>query len=279
MKFNIYEFLLNKSKATSILIGFILVIILGFVDLTIDYRVSFSIFYVLPIILMTWNTGFRTGTVFSFLSSCFWFIAAFLSYNSQFPILILIWNSIVRFGFFIIISYTIYIFKDERKNARHDFLTKIPNRRYFSELFQTEIQRSIRYGHPLTIAYMDIDNFKTVNDVLGHQTGDNLLKIVSSVIKKNIRSTDIVARLGGDEFAIILLETTENPALEIIQKVQKELLNAMEDKAYPVTFSFGLVTFKKFPKSAREMLKIADDCMYKAKKEGKNTIKRRVVVK
>jgi diguanylate cyclase (GGDEF)-like protein len=126
---------------------------------------------------------------------------------------------------------------------------------------------------------MDVDNFKSVNDTLGHQTGDNLLKIVSSIIKENIRSTDIVARLGGDEFVIILVETNENPALEIIQKVQKELLSAMEYKLYPVTFSFGIVTFKKFPKTAREMLKLADDCMYKAKKEGKNKIRQRIVAK
>jgi diguanylate cyclase (GGDEF)-like protein len=279
MGFDFYKIIINNSKGISILVGAILIIILGIIDLSIDYRISFSIFYVLPVLFVTWNSGFRTGLIFAFLSSCFWFAAAFYSHNSQYPIPILVWNSVVRFSFFIIIAYTIHILKNERKNARFDFLTRIPNRRFFDELFHAEVQRSIRYGHPLTIAYMDVDNFKTINDTLGHQIGDNLLKIVSHTIKKHIRSTDIVARLGGDEFAIILLETSENPGLRIIKKVQKELRAVMNDKSFPVTFSFGLVTFRKFPKTEREMLKIADDYMYKAKKEGKNKIRRRVLAK
>jgi diguanylate cyclase (GGDEF)-like protein len=278
-KLNIHEIIFNKSKIVNTFLGLFIIIILWFIDLFLDYRISFSIFYVLPVILVTWNSGYKAGLIFSFLCSCLWFIAAYISGSTHYPIPILIWNSIVRLSFFIIISYTINIFKEERKNARFDFLTKIPNRRYFSELFRAEIYRSVRYGHPLSIAYMDIDNFKTVNDKLGHQTGDNLLKIVSKTIKNNVRSTDIVARLGRDEFVILLIETTENPALELIQKVQNELLRVVKKKAYLVTFSFGLVTFMKFPKTAREMLKIADDCMYKAKKEGKNKIAIRVMAK
>lgn len=273
-----YEhFFLHKSKAFSILIGTFLVMLFGFIDLSIDYRISFSIFYVLPIIFVTWHTDYKIGFVFSFLSSCFWFMAAYFSYSPQYPIPILLWNSIVRFGFFIIITYTIHIFKNERRNARYDSLTKIPNRRFFDELFYAEMKRSIRYKHPMTIVYMDVDDFKTINDMHGHYTGDNLLKIVASVIKKNIRSTDIVARLGGDEFGIILIETNKKAALEITQKLKEKLISSMEEAVFPVTFSFGVVTFRKFPPTIREMLKMADDCMYKAKKEGKNKIEQRVV--
>jgi diguanylate cyclase (GGDEF)-like protein len=279
MKFNVYRIIFNKSKRTIIVIGFSLLIILALIDLVIDYRISFSIFYLLPVILVTWAVSIETGIIFSVLSACFWFIAAFLYHFPRYPLPVLIWDSIVRFGFFIIVTYIIHIFKGERRNARYDFLTMIPNRRYFNELFQAEVKRSNRYEHPLSIAYMDIDNFKTVNDMQGHYIGDNLLKVVSSEIKKHIRATDIVARLGGDEFAIILLETSEKPARELIQKVQKELLLAMERKGYPVTFSFGLVTFITFPNTPREMLKIADDCMYKAKRKGKNKIRRRVIAK
>jgi diguanylate cyclase (GGDEF)-like protein len=218
------------------------------------------------------------GLVFSMLASSLWFFAAFISHPSEYPLTILIWNTVVRLTFFLIITHTIHYFHNERKNARFDFLTMIPNHRYFTEIFQAEVERSIRYGFTLTLVYMDVDNFKSVNDVMGHQSGDNLLKLVSSVIRKNIRSTDMVARLGGDEFAVMLLQTDEKTALKIIKKLQMKLLEVVGKEGYPVTFSFGVVTFHRFPDTAREMIKIADDCMYNAKKSGKNRIRKKVVL-
>jgi len=282
MKLNtaaIFKLILNNSKTTSIVAGLIIIILLGFIDLRIDYRLNLSIFYILPIILVTWSAGYKIGLIFSFICSCFWFLESYFSYFLQYPTPIIMWNLTVRLVFFIIIVLIIHFFKNERRNARYDFLTKIPNRRYFDELLYTEMQRSMRYKHPMTIVYMDVDDFKIVNDKHGHQTGDNLLRIVASVIKRNIRSTDVAARLGGDEFGIILIETNKKAALEITQKLKEKLIRSMEEAVFPVTFSFGVVTFKKFPSTPREILKLADDCMYRAKKEGKNKIRQKVVAK
>jgi diguanylate cyclase (GGDEF)-like protein len=266
-----------KSKIYIILLGSGLVLLLGALDSLIDYRVSFSIFYVLPVVLVTWYAGFMIGIIFSILSTCMWFFAATVSRNHQIPLAILSWNSVVRLGFFIIISSVLHYFKSERENARIDFLTRISNRRHFEETLLLETERSARYKHPLTVVYMDIDNFKMINDNLGHHEGDKLLVTVSSVMKNAMRSSDLISRIGGDEFAFILIETDEQQAKRIINKIKLELLRAMESKTWPVAFSFGVVTFHRFPKTTREMLKIADDCMYNAKQAGKNTIKMKVV--
>lgn len=124
---------------------------------------------------------------------------------------------------------------------------------------------------------MDVDNFKTINDIHGHQYGDTLLETISQCIGKNIRSTDVVARLGGDEFAILLIETGGIHALRIIKKVRLKLNRMMKENLWPVTFSFGVVTFRNFELKTMDMLNIADGCMYEAKKTGKNLIKQKII--
>jgi len=267
----------NKPKIHFTAMGFVLVLLFGFIDSLIDYRISFSIFYVLPVILVTWYAGIKIGILFSILASVMWFIAAILSHKHEIPFTIVAWNSIVRLGFFIIISSVLHYFKVEREKARIDFLTRISNRRHFEEILTDEIQRSDRYNHPLTIVYMDVDNFKAINDNLGHRAGDKILTTISSIITSNIRSTDFIARLGGDEFAFLLVETSENQAKIFIKKVQHELLMSMEAHAFPVTFSFGIVTFYAFTMNTGEMMHMADTCMYHSKKAGKNRISLKVV--
>lgn len=264
--------LYNKPKIYFTAVGFSLVLLFGFIDSLIDYRVSFSIFYVLPVVLVTWYAGIKIGILFSILSSAMWFSAAILSHYQHAPLAIVIWNSIVRLGFFIIISSILHYLKSERENARMDYLTRISNRRHFEEMLANEIQRSNRYNHPLSLVYMDIDNFKAINDNLGHRAGDKVLTAISSVINGNIRSSDTIARLGGDEFAILLVETDEREAGKFIKKLQYELLLAMDSYTFPVTFSFGIAVFYSFTMSIREMMHVADACMYHSKKAGKNKI-------
>jgi len=273
MKFNIFNYLSGKNKLFVIAAGLLLTIAIGVIDFLISNKVSFSIFYVFPVIFVTWYLGFVIGTVFSFFSACLWFFDEYLSRSDcSIPVLILLWNSLVRFSFFIIISYILYQFKKEKEFARLDHLTNIPNRFCFHESMNRELSRSERYGHPLTLVYMDVDNFKTINDTFGHETGDSLLITVSNTIMKNLRLTDSVSRLGGDEFAILLIETDEKEAPVILKKLKNELMYAMNKEGWPVSFSFGAVTFNQFNLKANEMLKIVDQSMYEAKNAGKNKI-------
>jgi diguanylate cyclase (GGDEF)-like protein len=126
------------------------------------------------------------------------------------------------------------------------------------------------------LAYIDLDNFKTVNDTYGHLIGDSLLRLVADTIRNNIRTTDVLARLGGDEFVVLLPETDFEQSEIVINKVQTQLLDEMKKNNWPVTFSIGAVTFLTPPESVDEMIKKADNLMYSAKKNGKNTKKREV---
>lgn len=156
--------------------------------------------------------------------------------------------------------------------SRTDSLTGILNRRAFTELAQIEIDRARRYNHPISVAYIDLDNFKTVNDEMGHNTGDELLCSLTKIVKNNIREIDLFARLGGDEFILLLTKTDSKPGYDVLQKLKQMLLAEMEKNGWPVTFSIGLVTFYKPPEDIEEMIKKSDDLMYRAKRSGKNRV-------
>ena len=164
----------------------------------------------------------------------------------------------------------------EARLARRDSLTKLANRTAFYETVEAEMLRYKRFGHPLSIAYIDLDNFKNLNDMLGHRTGDNALRVVAEIIRSALRSTDVPARLGGDEFAVMLTEANASAADKAVRSLHSLLLNGMQRHGWPVTFSIGLATFDAIPVSVDAMIKRADALMYTVKKDGKGDIRTRV---
>jgi diguanylate cyclase (GGDEF)-like protein len=130
----------------------------------------------------------------------------------------------------------------------------------------------IRYKTPLTVAFVDVDNFKVINDRFGHVTGDKILGIIASTIQRHLRKTDIVARVGGDEFATLLPDVGEEAAKIVVPKMQRKLLDEMWLNNWPVTFSIGVVTCVTPPNSVDEILNMADKLMYSVKNSGKNDI-------
>ena len=153
-----------------------------------------------------------------------------------------------------------------------DLVTGATSARGFYRHAEREIYRSHRYGHPLTVAYLDLDNFKQVNDTYGHQEGDRLLRIVAQTIKTHIRAADRVARLGGDEFVILFSETDGPSARHAVEKVRDQLLARMQMENWPVTFSFGVLTCGPMCPGLEDVLREADNLMYSVKKAGKNAV-------
>ncbi len=166
-----------------------------------------------------------------------------------------------------------------RRSARTEPLTGISNSRAFSEVVGREIDRARRYSHSLSFAYIDLDDFKAVNDRFGHSVGDMLLQAVAHSIMKDIRETDTVARLGGDEFGILLPETGPKAARHFIERIRDRLTHDVQEHGWPVTFSIGVATFMRPPIDVNEAIRIADSLMYSAKNSGKNTIKFEVLGK
>jgi diguanylate cyclase (GGDEF)-like protein len=186
------------------------------------------------------------------------------------------WNELIEFFFLIIMSLLFSALKNNLENekelARRDPLTDALNRRAFFDLTEHEINRSQRYDLPLTVAYIDLDNFKAVNDQLGHQVGDELLLSVVSTIRSNIRSTDVLARFGGDEFVILLPDTPGDAVRKFLNKMHDNLNQAMARSGWPVSFSIGAVTYSMVPSTVDEVIRYADELMYSVKHGGKNRL-------
>ncbi|MBN1384792.1 MAG: GGDEF domain-containing protein [Elusimicrobia bacterium] len=276
----IIEFIGKQSKLFWVITAFVSVLLIGITDYLTGYFIGFSIFYLIPIFLITSSIGKNAGILMSIISTFVWLSADYFARQSFPHPLIPYWNALIRLGFFLIITYMLSVLKDslerEKQFARIDYLTGIPNLRCFFELANKEMERGRRYGKPVSIAYLDLDNFKKANDFFGHVVGNKLLQSVAATIQNNIRKLDVVARIGGDEFVIMFPETKDKSAENTIRRVIDKLSTAMNENKWPVTFSVGFITFRRLPDTIEEMIKPADDLMYLAKNEGKNIIKYKI---
>jgi len=157
-----------------------------------------------------------------------------------------------------------------------DSLTGLYNRRFFSDKINYEYFRAVRYKQSLSLILGDLDDFKKVNDVYGHQAGDEVLRAVSKIIRDNIRNVDIAVRYGGEEIAVVLpntnLEGAKNVAERLREMVELSKIT-FSDKEISITISFGVTSLDGEGKTTlQEMIKKADESLYNAKKKGKNCV-------
>jgi diguanylate cyclase (GGDEF)-like protein len=269
------ESLKKISRLVWLAVGLILLGGVAYLDYITGVELSFSLFYLLPISLLAWAVRERFGLVIAFLSAGIWLVVDILSGNRYSSVFTHIWNAIIRLGFFLLPVFMIRLnraMQREKALARVDFLTGVLNTHFFRELAQMEINRSVRYKHPFTLAFIDVDNFKSINDTFGHTTGDTVLRAIAGNIKAHLRKTDIVARMGGDEFVVLLPETDGNTAPVVISNMQHALSKEMQENNWHVTFSIGVLTFTDARLSVDEMLGRVDKLMYTVKHSGKNNI-------
>lgn len=156
-----------------------------------------------------------------------------------------------------------------------DGLTQVANHRAFQERLREEFRRAQRYDDPMALILMDIDHFKAVNDTHGHLVGDEVLKAVAKALKGAVRETDFIARYGGEEFAVVLPKTHLAGALTVAERMSQSLKSTRTgvDGAIRVTGSFGVSGFPgRGVTTAEQLLKTADDALYRSKREGRNKI-------
>jgi len=263
-------------KPLLILSAFIMSLLVGLLNLLTGSELPSSVVYLAPIALVTWFTKRWMGMLMSFFCALTWFVADFTSMTGYSGTYILYWNGMARFASFTIFTVIFAALRrlldQEKESSRIDFLTGIRNRKCFIEVAEMEIKRAHRYNLPFCVVYIDLDDFKPINDYYGHNVGDSLLRLVAHTIQNNTRAIDTAARIGGDEFAILLPETGPEMAQVITQRIQRVNAEVMQHLKWRVTLSMGLAAFTQPPPTVDDLLKKSDALMYSAKKNGKNTI-------
>ena len=274
------NFLANLEKRSKLfwaVIGFVLISTVGMLDLLTGYEIEISFFYLVPISLAAWFANRRLGLAASLTSAVVWLVTQVITGKSYSQPVIFAWNTLIVFGFFFTVAYLLSELKKaleyERELACTDYLTGAVNSRVFFDTLQVEINRSQRYGHPFTLAYIDIDNFKDVNDQFGHTIGDQVLRAVVDQARKHLRKSDVIARLGGDEFAVLLPETGQESAQAALSKIQHDISEGTRQGDWSITLSVGVLTCVNLPHTADKIIRMADDLMYSVKRDSKNAIK------
>lgn len=268
-----------RHRALATVGAVILVALLAALDEATGIEVSFALFYVGPVFLAAWFAGPWPGVTIAVLSAAAWQVANKLAGETFSDPIIPLWNSFSRLTVLVVISVLLTRLKRalEREQAlsRLDPLTRVANARAFHESAQDEITRARRHQRPVTILFVDLDNFKQVNDLAGHAAGDAVLRSVAGTLLRAVRDTDRVARLGGDEFVVLFPETDCRAAAVAIGHLQKQLLEEMQRNGWPVTFSMGARTYSEPPQSPDELIQSADTLMYAAKQKGGRRLEHR----
>ncbi len=198
---------------------------------------------------------------------------AILGHQYSHPI-IRVWDAIVRLGFFVLFGLLLSSmrrsFLNERRLARIDALTELFTRRAFEERLSHDLALAQRRRSTVTVAYIDLDDFKPLNDEHGHAEGDRVLRLVGQALRNSLREVDTAARLGGDEFAIALPDTDDSEARLVVAKFRRALQEALAG-GVQVGCSIGVATVQDVWLSPERVIAAADEQMYKAKRAQKGS--------
>ena len=254
------------------------VCLLGVLRITTDADFTFTSLALLPVLAIAWLGGIRNGLMMAFLAAAMWAVADIVS-EREFSANWIPWaNAITRLMMYSLVAFLAAqvhrLLEREHQHATHDALTGLHNRRAFLQAGAAEVERSKRYGYALAVIFLDLDDFKQLNDTKGHDAGDTALRVTAKALLSALRSSDGVARLGGDEFAILLPQISYADAVAAGRKIFIAVNLALRDYA-PVKASVGIAWFEKADRLFPEMLKAADDLMYEVKESGKNDLRSR----
>lgn len=236
---------------------------------------SVLVLYALPVGYAAWRTGSAGGISLALLGAAAWLLAAdrFDEPNAY-------WNAFARFGVLALLAHVISLHRELRSalrlsqaQARTDPLTGLLNSRAFHDAARIELSRVHRSGRPVSLVFLDLDDFKQVNDQDGHEAGDRVLQTVSAAIRSSLRVTDLVGRVGGDEFVVLMADCDGKAAGLAVSRIRVAVATATRKLHRSVTFSIGVGTWTKDPPEIDAMLSCSDGLMYAAKREGKDRVR------
>jgi diguanylate cyclase (GGDEF)-like protein len=238
--------------------------------------ITFTLLYLVPIVIVVWYSSFFAGLFLSIFSIVEWGIVKTHQQGIRYDNVIFLLNLSAKFMIFLFIIILLRklktAYEKEKKISRIDMLTGALNRKGIFEIIEAEIQSSKNNNFPITLAYIDIDNFKMINDRLGHHVGDKLLKLITDIVTFHIRGSDYFARIGGDEFIILFPNTGKDASHTLIDKIRHLFSEAAEKEGWRVSLSIGIGVFKGKAIDREKMLMKTDSLMYKVKKGQKNGV-------
>lgn len=266
-------YLNRRSRFTILVLAVSVVGVVEAADYLTGFEVSLSLFYLVPVALAAWYAGVGAGVAIAALSCVGWYLADIAAGDHYSVPGIAIWNALVRLGIFLITGLLLSALRESLRAqqllARTDSLTGLHGRRAFEERLSHDLTLARRHRAALSLAFIDLDGFKAVNDALGHAGGDRVLRIVGRVLLDSLREADTAARIGGDEFAVIMPDTDAAGSHEVVSKVMHELSTALAELDDAVTLSAGVVTVAGSAVTPERVVATADELMYRVKRSGK----------
>ena len=255
---------------------FIGIAVVGVIDYLTGYEMRVFPLYFVPVGLGAWWVGRDAGLSLSVAGIVAWELSNRLAGMRYSSLFFDVWNVTVQFAALVAFALLLTALRArmirEQMFSRTDGMTGLANSLAFYERAGLEIERARRYGRSVALAYIDLDNFKQINDRLGHQEGDQVLIAAASAMRRSCRQSDLAARMGGDEFVLLLPEIDREALSVLMTRLQKNLLDAMKARGWPVTASIGAVCFVDPPAKIDRLVASADALMFQVKKKGKNSV-------
>jgi diguanylate cyclase (GGDEF)-like protein len=236
---------------------------------------SLDVLYCLPVVQAARIGAIRamrrsdtqTSTVIGVVSAVAWSVAEAAIIWPGYPLSAVAMNIFTRSVTFTVLGRVVTRLWKEREYSRKDTLTNLANRLEFIERFEAEQLRSERSGSPYSLLFIDIDQFKLLNDKHGHHVGDEALKDVAGILRGNSRNVDTVARIGGDEFVLLFPDTDEYVCGILINRIKSVSEKKFKEESWPISLSIGRTTATGREKSVEEAMHEADENMYLMKRD------------
>jgi diguanylate cyclase (GGDEF)-like protein len=271
----------TESKIYKFTIRFLIVVfvaIVGYFDHLSGTELAFSFFYLIPVAAAAWWQNRTFSLAVAFLCAVTsWMVEAISGFSLYQNHSFAIWNALLRLGIFIFFVFLLDSLKNKVMKladlAHEDPNTGILNARGFYETGRQLLEKSQGQGFPVALAYLDLDDFKQVNDSRGHLEGDRFLKLVAHTLSTGFSKNITAGRLGGDEFALFIFGLMTPQIDQFFQKLRSNLNSRIQSEGFSVTFSIGVTIHVEPPTDLEALVHEADSLMYEAKRSGKNALK------
>jgi diguanylate cyclase (GGDEF)-like protein len=267
----------SLGRRLALAAAILIIPVIGWLDYVSGIDIRIYPLYFIPLAFGSWNRHTIISLMLSVYAAAVWFLSNYFSGMHYVSIWIWVVNITSQLVTFVFVSLAVaYIgrrFEHESLLAHTDSLTGLLNSRAFYEKMSFELKRSQRYQRLIAVAYLDLDNFKEINDRLGHRAGDKILQRVARILRESLRFSDIIGRVGGDEFMLVLPEISRGSVEKTLERLRVKIKTAISvNHKLHLSISAGVIVCTPNKETVEKLISISDDLMYEVKRAGKDGI-------